>query len=317
MTTGEPAGIGPDVVVAAAQRDWPAQLVAVGDKELLANRAAQLGIGLTLSPYNTNRPPSTHMRGNLPVIHLPVNAPCRPGQLNSDNAGYVIAQLELVTELCMQGEFDALVTAPVQKSSLNTDGIRFTGHTDFIGERSGSKRPVMLLTARDFRVALATTHHPLRDVPNLITNCLIEDTIEIVNRDLQKRFKIANPRLTLLGLNPHAGEAGYLGLEEIQIISPACDAARSRGLNIVGPISADTAFVQHIQKATDAYIAMYHDQGLPALKALGFGETVNVTLGLPFIRTSVDHGTALELAGTGRASCSSMEFAIQSAIDLH
>lgn len=317
ITTGEPAGIGPDVVIAAARNDWPAQLVVLGDRQMLTDRAAQLGIDLTLLPYDTTSQPSAHKRGNLPCIHLPLGVPCRPGQLNPGNASYVLAQLELGTELCLEGDFSALVTAPVQKSTLNADRIRFTGHTEFIGKLSGVDRPVMLLTARDFRVALATTHHPLKDVPNLITGCLIEETIETVNRDLQSRFEIINPRITILGLNPHAGEAGHLGLEEIQVIKPACDAARKRGLNIIGPISADTAFAEHIRKTTDAYIAMYHDQGLPALKALGFQETVNITLGLPFVRTSVDHGTALELAATGRASVSSMQCAIQTAIDLH
>ena len=316
ITTGEPAGIGPDVVVTAAQRDWPAQLVAIGDSELLKDRAAQLGIDLTLSSYNTSRQPSTHIRGNLAFIHLPMNVPCRPGELNPDNASYVLAQLELAAHSCLTGDFSAMVTAPVQKSVINAAGFPFTGQTEFIGQLSDGISGVMLLMAPDIRIALATTHLPLREVPDRIEASHLEKTIITLHRDLRNRFCISNPRITVLGLNPHAGEDGYLGSEEIEVIQPACEALRHRGLDILGPISADTAFISGIRERTDAYLAMYHDQALPVLKTLGFHETVNVTLGLPFVRTSVDHGTALSLAGSGAASDRSMLRAIDEAITL-
>ena len=316
VTTGEPAGIGPDVVLAAAQRQWATQMVTIGNKGLLEDRAAQLGLKTALLPFNTVDTPCIHVPGNLSLIDIPLNVPCRPGHLNSDNASYVMAQLEIAADACLNGDFSAMVTAPIQKSALNAAGIPFSGHTEFIGELTKSSKPVMLLAAQNFRVAIATTHHPLRAVPDLINSCLIQETLEVLHRDLEKCFNISSPRLTVLGLNPHAGEAGYLGYEEIQAIAPACDAARKKGWNVIGPISADTAFTSEVRGRTDAYLAMYHDQGLPVLKALGFQEATNITLGLPFIRTSVDHGTALGLAGTGLANASSMEYAIKAAINL-
>ena len=316
ITTGEPAGIGPDVVLAAAQRDWPAELVVIGDSELLTARAADLGIDLTLLPYNTNRQPATHIRGNLPFIHLAVNVSCRPGQLNPDNASYVLAQLELAAHSCLNGDFSAMVTAPVQKSVINAAGFPFTGQTEFLGQLCDGVSGVMLLAAPDLRIALATTHLPLREVPDSIEASHLEKTITTLHRDLRHRFCISNPRITVLALNPHAGEGGYLGSEEIEVIQPSCEALRRKGLDILGPISADTAFISGIRERTDAYLAMYHDQALPVLKTLGFHETVNVTLGLPLIRTSVDHGTALSIAGSGKASDESMLCAIEKAIDL-
>lgn len=316
VTTGEPAGIGPDVVLEAAQKKWEQQIVTVGDRGLLEDRAAQLGLTITFLPFNTIDPPCAHTPGVLSLIDIPLNVPCRAGQLNSGNASYVMAQLEIAAESCLRGDFTAMVTAPVHKSVINAAGIPFSGHTEFIGEMSGNSKPVMLLIAQNLRVAIATTHHPLRAVPNLIDSRLIQETLEVLHRDLEKRFDISNPRLTVLGLNPHAGEGGYMGHEEIQEIAPACDAVRKKGCDVMGPISADTAFTPDIRSKTDAYLAMYHDQGLPVLKALGFEAATNVTLGLPFVRTSVDHGTAIDLAGTGLAKASSMETAIKTAFNL-
>ena len=314
LTTGESAGVGPDIVLAAAATDWPAQLVAVGCMATLSARNQALGLSVSLTPYTSGQETTAHQVNMLPVIDVPLATPCTPGQLNPDNAGHVLAQLELAIELCRTEECAAMVTAPVHKGVINDAGIPFSGHTEFLASKTGSESPVMLLTAGDLKVALATTHLPLRAVPDAITAHGLEHTLRVLDQGLRSSFGIAGPRITVLGLNPHAGENGHLGKDESEVITPVCEALRAEGLAIPGPISGDTAFSGAQRETTDAYLAMFHDQGLPVIKTEGFGEIVNVTLGLPIIRTSVDHGTALSLAGTGQADSSSMKKAVELAI---
>ena len=316
ITTGESAGIGPDIVLAAAATAWPAQLVTVGCMETLAARNQSLGLNVALAPYTTGRKATAHRTNSLPVIDIPLNQPCTPAQLNPDNAGQVLAQLELATELCRTQECHAMVTAPVHKGVINTAGIPFSGHTEFLANQTSADAPVMLLTAGALKVALATTHLPLRAVPDAITAHSLEQSLRVLATGLRLSFGIAHPRITVLGLNPHAGENGHMGSEEREVIGPVCDLLRAEGLSIKGPISADTAFSAAQRATTDAYLAMFHDQGLPVIKSEGFGEIVNVTLGLPVIRTSVDHGTALSLAGTGQADSGSIKQAIELAIHM-
>ena len=316
LTTGESAGVGPDIVLAAATTAWPAQLVAVGCMATLAARNEALGLSVSLTPYTSGQETTAHQANTLPIIDIPLATPCTPGQLNPDNAGHVLAQLELATELCRTQECAAMVTAPVHKGVINDAGIAFSGHTEFLASKTGSESPVMLLTAGDLKVALATTHLPLRAVPDAITAHGLEHTLRVLDQGLRSSFGIAHPRITVLGLNPHAGESGHLGKEELEVISPVCESLRAEGLSITGPISGDTAFSGAQRATTDAYLAMFHDQGLPVIKTEGFGEIVNVTLGLPIIRTSVDHGTALSLAGTGQADSSSMKKAVELAIHM-
>ena len=316
MTTGEPAGIGPDVVLAASQSSWPGQLVAIGDRSLLEARAAALGIDVTFVPYSSIDTAAPHAPGSLPLIEIPLGAPCTAGQLNSANAGYVLAQLEMAVTLCRSGECDGMVTAPVHKGVINDAGIPFSGHTEFLASATKSDHVVMMLATGDLRVALATTHIPLRDVPDALPDCDLEATLRTLHHSLTEQFGFATPRITVLGLNPHAGEGGHLGRDEIELITPLCDTLRAEGMHITGPVPADSAFIPAMRAQTDAYLAMYHDQGLPVLKAVGFQGAVNITLGLPIIRTSVDHGTALELAGTGEADSGSLEAAINAAFDL-
>jgi 4-hydroxythreonine-4-phosphate dehydrogenase len=313
VTSGEPAGIGPDLVLGLAARPWPARLVVLGDRDLLAARAQQLGLTVTLLDHVPGRTPSP---GELSVLHVPVAAPVIPGQLDPRNAPYVIELLRRAVAGCTSGEFAGLVTAPVQKSVIADAGIPFMGHTEWLANATGAPLPVMMLVAGDLRVALVTTHLPLAAVPGAITRALLGDTLAILDRDLRARFRLARPRILVLGLNPHAGESGHLGREELDVIIPVLDAARARGLDLVGPLPADTAFVPRHLAGCDAVLAMYHDQGLPVLKARGFGEAVNVTLGLPIVRTSVDHGTALDLAGTGRAEGGSLAAAVELAASL-
>lgn len=316
ITTGEPAGVGPDIVLTASMRNWSAHLVVIGDRDLLANRAKLIGADVKLKPYNSTDESSPHIEGELPVIHLPLKTSCRPGALTQENVGYVLAQLDLATASCLAGEFSAMVTAPVQKSLINDAGIEFSGHTEHIGQLTGASFTVMLMVANGLRVALATTHLPLNSVTRQINAEQIQRDIQLIHQELENRFHISAPRITVLGLNPHAGEGGYLGNEEINVISPACGWLRGIGFNVRGPIPADTAFIPKIRTETDVYFAMYHDQGLPVIKALGFEEVTNITLGLPFLRTSVDHGTGLDLAGTGSARDNSMQKAIDTAINL-
>ena len=302
LTLGEPAGIGPDLVAAIMQRSWPAVITVVGDPAVLLERAERLGLDLT------------HCR--FDVLAVPCPHPVTPGQLDSGNAAAVVDMLAAAGRGCLDGRFDAMVTAPVQKSVINAAGIPFTGHTEFLAGLAGIELPVMMLVAGSLRVALMTTHLPLRAVADAITAERAETVIRILNNDLQQRFHIAAPRILVCGLNPHAGEDGHLGREEIEILSPCLERLRNEGLQLIGPIPADTAFTPRRLADVDTVLALYHDQGLPVLKHAGFGQAVNVTLGLPFIRTSVDHGTALDLAGTGRADPESLACALDLAIRL-
>ena len=313
LTPGEPAGIGPDLCVQLAQRDLPAQLVAIATPDLLRDRARRLRLPLELLPYTPGAPPLAQRAGSLSILPLPMARLQPPGQLDPANAPYVLATLARACDGCLAGEFDALVTGPVHKGIINDAGIPFSGHTEFLAARCGAE-PVMMLVAPGLRVALATTHLPLRAVADQITRPTLERVIHILDADLRRRFGIPRPRLLVCGLNPHAGEGGHLGREERDIIAPLLDELRAAGLDLVGPVPADSAFVPEQLARVDAVLAMYHDQGLPVLKHLGFGQAVNVTLGLPIIRVSVDHGTALELAGTGRADAGSLQAALDLAL---
>lgn len=314
LTSGEPAGIGPELCAAVARSAWPCELVCLGDRALLEQRAAPAG-PLHFSDYGRGEP-RAHQAGELQVAHYPLALAAQPGRLEPRNASYVLSLLDAAMAGAVTGEFDAIVTAPVQKSVINDAGIAFTGHTEYLARHSGVHRPVMLLVAGGLRVALATTHLPLRDVSAAITGALLREILDVLATDLARLFALDRPRIVVCGLNPHAGESGHLGREEIDVIGPALEDARARGLDVVGPVPADTAFVPAQLAGADAVLAMYHDQGLPVLKHAGFGRAVNVTLGLPFIRTSVDHGTALDLAGTGRADAGSLEAALSLAIGM-
>jgi 4-hydroxythreonine-4-phosphate dehydrogenase len=307
ITPGEPAGIGPDLVVTLAQAERRSAWVVMADAGLLEARAQALGLPLAVDADHHN---PTRAPGRLTVQHVPLAAPVRAGTLAVANAHYVLRTLELATDGCLAGRFRALVTGPVQKSVINDAGIPFSGHTEFLCERAGVEDVLMLLVAGDLRVALATTHLPLRAVPDAITRPLLERRLALLLDGLRRRFGIAAPRVLVAGLNPHAGEGGHLGREEIEIIAPVCAALRAAGEAVSGPLPADTLFTREHLSHADAVFAMYHDQGLPVLKHAGFGEAVNVTLGLPFVRTSVDHGTALDLAGTGRAHAGSLAAAV-------
>jgi 4-hydroxythreonine-4-phosphate dehydrogenase len=316
LTCGEPAGIGPDLCIDIAKRAWPCDLVVAGDMQVLQARAQQLRQTVTLLPYSRGTDTIEHRAGTLRVLHVPVASPVRPGELNRNNAQHVLAMLDRAIEGCMSGEFAAMVTAPVQKSVINEAGVVFSGHTEYLAERTGGAHPVMMLTNGSLRVALATTHLPLKDVSAAITGELLQRVLRIVDGDLRSRFGIARPRILVCGLNPHAGESGHLGREEIDVIAPALGALRRTGLHLIGPAPADTAFTAQMLHQADAVLAMYHDQGLPVIKYAGFASAVNVTLGLPIIRTSVDHGTALTLAGTGQADSGSLAAAIDLALQL-
>jgi len=316
ITSGEPAGIGPDLCLAVAGRDWPCELVVAADPRLLEARAVAIGIDVSLEPYDPSRPPRAHRRGRLPVLAFQVAAPVEPGRLDPANAACVLAMLDAACDGCSRGEFDAMVTAPVQKSVINAAGVPFAGHTEYLAARLGCDRPVMLLVAGSLRVALATTHLPLAAVPASLTQASLEDTLRVLDAGLRERFHLPAPRILVCGLNPHAGESGHLGREEIEIVAPAVAAARRAGVDARGPVPADTAFTPASLAHADAVLAMFHDQGLPVLKHVGFGRGVNVTLGLPIVRTSVDHGTALDLAGTGRADAGSLHAAIDLALGI-
>lgn len=313
LTSGEPAGIGPDIVLAVAQRNLACRLIVVGDVALLRERAEQLGLSVALSEISDLATAAQHSIGGLSVLHCPLNSRCIPGQLNADNASYVIDTLATAADLAHDHENCAVVTAPVQKSIICDAGFSFSGHTEFFAKRHDAK-VAMMLVVDDFRVALATTHLPLRAVPDAINQRDLEELIRIVVEGLEDNYGIATPTIAVLGLNPHAGEGGHLGREEIEVINPVCERLRQSGVNVLGPLPADTAFNPDIAAKADVFLAMYHDQGLPVLKSRGFGSAVNVTLGLPFIRTSVDHGTALDLAGTGLAKPDSLFCAIDEAL---
>ena len=314
ITLGEPAGIGPDIVVMAAQQAFAARLVAIGDRDLLASRAAELRLPLRLGGFDPGAAPAG--AGCLAVEPAPLAFPARAGTLDPRNAVSVLASLEHAVAGCASRRYDAIVTAPVHKGVINDAGIPFTGHTEFLADRAGGRRVVMMLAGDGLRVALATTHLPLMEVPAAITRESLTATLRILHADLVRRFGIAAPRIVVAGLNPHAGESGHLGREEIEVIGPVVEALRAEGFHLAGPLPADTLFNRDRLAAVDCVLAMYHDQGLPVLKYATFGSAVNITLGLPFIRTSVDHGTALELAGTGLANPGSLVAAIEVAIEL-
>jgi 4-hydroxythreonine-4-phosphate dehydrogenase len=317
VTIGEPAGIGPDLAVRLAERTWPARLVLAGDREVLRDRARRLGAGVRLVPYVRG---SAATPGALEVAHFPVAVPVQAGRLDAANARTVIASLDAAVAGCLSGEFAAMVTAPVQKSVINDAGIRFTGHTEFLAQRTAAPGVVMLLVGAapwgSLRVALATTHLPLSAVPAAITREMLTRTLRIVAADIERKFGIAKPRLAVCGLNPHAGEGGYLGREEIDVIGPVLTALRAEGLDLAGPLPADTVFIPAKAKDYDCIVAMYHDQGLPVLKHASFGHGVNVTLGLPIVRTSVDHGTALDLAADGALARAADPGSLFAAVDL-
>ncbi len=316
LTPGEPAGVGPDLVVRLAQEEQPAQLVAVADPELLQDRASALGLPLRCVTFDTDAPSAPAEPGTLAVLPVPLRAAATPGILDRRNSAYVLETLRAACDGCLSGTFAALVTGPVHKGVINEAGLPFTGHTELLAERCRADRVVMMLTAPGLRVALATTHLPLAQVSGAIRSGTLERVIEILCTDLRARFGLEQPRVLVCGLNPHAGEGGHLGREEIEVITPVLMRMRERGWDLSGPIPADTAFLPERLAGTDAVLAMYHDQGLPVLKHLGFGAAVNVTLGLPIIRTSVDHGTALDLAGTDRADLGSLRAAITTALTM-
>ena len=314
VTSGEPAGIGPDICLSLAGRVDERPVVVLADMQMLRQRAKQLGNPVELVAYQGQEQSS--LSGQLFVEHIPLVEPVELGQLNPANAAYVIEQLRRSAEYAMSGRSVGVATAPVQKSVINDAGIGFSGHTEYYQEFAGVDRVVMMLATKTLRVALATTHLPLRDVPDAITKQRLHQVIDILIHDLKTKFKIATPRILVCGLNPHAGENGYLGREEIDVINPVLQIYRAQGINMTLSLPADTLFTPENLKDADAVLAMYHDQGLPVLKSQGFGEAVNITLGLPFIRTSVDHGTALSLAGTGQAKSSSLHVAVDLALDL-
>lgn len=314
LTAGEPAGIGPDLCVQIAQQSLPCQLVVIADRGLLQQRAALLQLPLEIIEH-TSPHHGAHSAGSLQVIHVPVNVSVSPGKLDSVNARYVLSTLQAAVEGCSAGMFDAMVTAPVHKGIIMEAGIPFTGHTEYLAEMTHSE-VVMMLVGGNMRVTLATTHLPLKAVAAAITFEKLEQKLRIIHHDLVTRFLIDSPCIVVAGLNPHAGESGHMGREEIDIIIPVLDKLRADGMNLVGPLPADTLFNPSRLKNYDCIFAMYHDQGLPVLKYASFGAGVNVTLGLPIIRTSVDHGTALDLAGSGRAEAGSLRAAIEMAIRL-
>lgn len=315
VTAGEPAGIGPDLCVALAHCALYARLVVIADRQLLLARARLLGVPLECIDFIRGKA-QVIPAGQLAVFHVPLVTPACPGKLDRTNSAYVLRTLEAAADGCANGSFDAMTTAPVHKAILNDAGFAFTGHTEFLAARTGAKQVVMMLVGGGMRVALATTHVALRDVARNISSNRLELTLRILQRDLVERFAIAQPHILVAGLNPHAGEGGYLGREEIEIIVPTLDKLRAQGFDIAGPLPADTLFHPERLRDCDCVLAMYHDQGLPVLKYASFGAGVNVTLGLPIIRTSVDHGTALDLAGTGKAEVGSLIEAIKLAAEL-
>jgi 4-hydroxythreonine-4-phosphate dehydrogenase len=316
LTPGEPAGIGPDLVLALATEEWPAALAAVADLQLLRERAQQLKLAVRIRELGPAEPVPAHRQGELAVRPLAAAVRVQAGALDPRNAPYVLATLRAAAGACLAGQADALVTAPVHKGVINDAGIAFTGHTEFLAALCGAPTPVMLLAAGSLRVALATTHLPLREVADAITRERLERVLRVLHHDLRARFALPQPRILVCGLNPHAGEGGHLGREELEVIAPVLEALRREGLDLRGPLPADTLFTPRQLAQGDAVLAMYHDQGLPVLKHAGFGEAVNLTLGLPILRTSVDHGTALELAGSGQADPGSLRAALRMAMEL-
>ena len=315
LTPGEPAGIGPDLCVMLAQQSQPGEIVVIASPDVLEARALQLELPLKLNQFNHNRPTMPQAAGELTVLPVALGAPVICGELNQKNARYVLKTITRATKGCLNGVFDALVTGPVHKGIINDAGISFSGHTEYIANITGGP-PVMMLATKGLRVALVTTHLPLSEVSQAITQNRLRTIIRILHQDLQTRFSITHPEILVCGLNPHAGEGGHLGREEIEIIEPVLNGFRKQGMNLKGPLPADTVFIPKYLESADAVLAMYHDQGLPVLKHSGFGEAANITLGLPIVRTSVDHGTALDLAGSGDAETGSLQFAIKTALEI-
>lgn len=312
LTSGEPAGIGPDLCIQLAQQAHDCELVVFGDPQLFRQRAVQLDLPIKLQPFDASIPAKSQQPGSLTVAPVALAGPCLAGQLDPIHSNYVLEMIRQATEGCLQGWFDAIVTAPVHKAIINDSGNLFTGHTEYIAEITGGN-PVMMLATPGLRVALATTHLPLAEVSPAINKDLLLQVITILDKDLRQHFALNNPAIFICGLNPHAGENGHLGWEEIEIIIPVVSQLQSQGFNVHGPLPADSIFTPKYLEKADVILAMYHDQGLPVLKYAGFGQAVNITLGLPIIRTSVDHGTALELAGSGKSDVGSLLYAVQTA----
>lgn len=315
LTPGEPAGIGPDLSVLVAQNEYPCELVAFSDPDLLSARAGSLGVPLELIKTNLDYPPVNHQPGKLKIVPTPLKEKTYPGVPDKNNVHYLLKSINRAVKACTDRKAHGLVTGPVHKSLINEAGIPFTGHTEYLAEITGGT-PVMMLSTTGLRVALATTHLPLSKVSEAITHQRIRAVLRVLYQDLTVRFGVENPRILVCGLNPHAGEQGHLGREEVEIIEPVLRSLCAQGLQLQGPLSADTLFTPKYLENADAVLAMYHDQGLPVLKHMGFGRSVNITLGLSIIRTSVDHGTALDLAGTGKIDPGSLNTAIQTAIEL-
>ena len=316
ITPGEPAGIGPDLMIKVAQQDWPMQMVAVVSPELLIARAKLLNLPLIIKPYNADDEITAHQAGTLIVLPVVLDDICEPGVLNANNGRYVVETLRIASEKNISGEFDAVVTGPVHKGLINKAGIAFSGHTEYFANQANCSDVVMMLATEGLRVALVTTHIPLAYVSKAITHERLQKVTRILHRDLIEKFGIDDPKIYVCGINPHAGEDGHLGREEIDVMIPALDELRLEGMNLIGPLPADTIFQAKYLDDADAILTMFHDQGLPVLKYKGFGSSVNITLGLPFIRTSVDHGTALDLAGTDKTDVGSFKEALNTAITL-
>jgi 4-hydroxythreonine-4-phosphate dehydrogenase len=313
VTSGEPAGIGPELCLRLVERSFAARVVVLADRHLLAARVAAAGFSGALREWHPGLAP---LPGTLDIIHSAMPVASLPGRLDPLNSPYVLALLDRALAGCRSGEFAAMVTAPVHKGVINEAGIPFTGHTEYLADKTGTPRVVMMLAGGGLRVALVTTHLPLKDVPEAVTHDAVEQTLRILHADMARKFGIPRPRILVAGLNPHAGEGGYLGREEIEVIAPVLDKLRAEGMMLIGPLPADTMFTPPMLAQGDCVLSMYHDQGLTALKYASFGNGINVTLGLPIIRTSVDHGTALELAGTGRADPGSLFVAVEQAIEM-
>ncbi len=313
ITSGEPAGIGPELCLRLVEHAWPGRVVVLADERLLAERMSDLGLSIALHPYEADVTPPP---GALEVLHAPLASPVQAGSLDVANARCVLAMLDRAIDGCQRGEFAGMVTAPVHKGIICDAGVPFSGHTEYLAEATATPRVVMMLVGGGLRVALLTTHLPLSAVPSAVTPTALAETLHILDHDLKARFGVAQPRILVAGLNPHAGEGGHMGREEIDVIEPVLARLRAAGMQLIGPLPADTLFVPHSLEQGDAVLAMYHDQGLPVLKHASFGGGVNVTLGLPIIRTSVDHGTALDLAGRGQADPGSLFAAVRLAFDM-
>lgn len=316
LSSGEPAGIGPEQIIKLAQFDYDFEWVVLADPELLQQAAKQLNVDIQIRHYQKGQKATKNTRGGVKVIPITLAEKVHFGQLNVNNAHYVLEILHSAVKLCMDGEFDGMVTAPIHKGIINEAGIKFTGHTELLAEQSNTKQVVMMLATPGLRVPLVTTHLPLKDISKEITSERLEDIIRILHYALKHQFGIANPKIYIMGLNPHAGEDGHLGKEEIETINPVIEKLKQEGMNLIGSLPADTIFSPTNRADGNAFLAMYHDQGLPVLKYVGFGNAVNVTLGLPFIRTSVDHGTALNIAGTGKADIKSFQYAMDVALEM-